>query len=214
MISTLYQPIDEASEKSLTRLNTIAESDGFLAGLGHRSKEFEIAPGFPVVTDVSRAYYLMVSQQMWDKTQPSDEKYFVGVVEDSVSRYKLYDSQERQRRLTYYKDNLDDFGVYIRERIANAFEQNKISDYVLDGRVGDLPVKDIEEYVLSDMANEIDAYFLRMILGSYLGGLDEWPVASHLLNCFETGGLPCGWIGPEFKDGGVPHECMQVLHFG
>lgn len=61
---------------------------------------------------------------------------------------------------------------------------------------------------------DIDAYFLRMILGSYLGGLDAWPVANQLLKCFETGGLPCGWIGPEFKDGGHPHQCMQVLHFG
>lgn len=156
----------------------------------------------------------MVSQEMWDKPQPTDEKYFVDVVEDSVSRYRNYESDEEQRRTKSYSDHIDKFGIYMRERVATVFKEYKIKEYVLDGHIGNLPAKDVEDYVLDDLVNEIDAYFLRMILGSYLGGLDAWPVANQLLKCFETGGLPCGWIGPEFKDGGHPHECMQVLHFG
>lgn len=214
MISTLYKPVDDASAISLERLNAVAESDLFLAGLGIRSQEYPVDSAFPVVNEISRAYYLMVSQEMWDKPQPTDEKYFVGVVEDAVNRFKNYDSEEEQRRTKSYSDNMDKFGAYMRERVATVLEDNKIKGYVLDGRIGDLSAKDVEEYVLDDLVNEIDAYFLRMILGSYLGGLESWPVANQLLKCFETGGLPCGWIGPEFEGGGNPQECMQVLHFG
>jgi len=214
MISTLYKYIDEPSEKSLYRLNALAESEKFLAGLGFRCLDFKIDPAYPVVKDISKAYYLMVSQEMWDRPQPTDEKYFVGVVEDSVERYKHYDNEERKRRTSCYSNHIDGFGVYIRARIATAFKKNKILEYALDERVGKLPAKDIEGYVFGQITNEIDAYFLKMILGSYLGGLERWPVTNHLLECFETGGIPCGWIGPNFEDGGVPKECMQVLHFG
>lgn len=84
----------------------------------------------------------------------------------------------------------------------------------MDNYKAEFPSTFLEQDIYSDLVNEIDAYLLRMILGSYLGGLEKWPIANHLLSCFESGGLPCGWIGPGFKDGGVPQECMQVLHFG
>ncbi len=175
MIATLYKPIDESSEKSLVRLNTIAESEIFLAGLGYRCQDFKIDPAYPVVKDISRAYYLMVSQEMWDQPQPTDEKYFVGVVEDSVDRFKRYDSKERMRRTNEYSNQIDEFGAYIRDRVATVFNKNQILEYALDGRIGDLPTEDIDDYVFGDIVNEIDAYFLRMILGSYLGGLEESP---------------------------------------
>ena len=214
MITTLYKPIDDESEKSLERINTIAESDQFLVGLGFRCREYKVDPAFPVIKDYSRAYYLMVSQEMWDKPQPTDEKYFVGVVEDSVDRYKHFEIDERNRRTSYYTDQSNQFGVYMRDRTATVFKENRIVEYVLENYDGNFPSTDIENDIYIDLANEIDAYFRRMILGSYFGGLETWPVANHLLSCFETGGLPCGWIGPEFESGGVPQECMQVMHFG
>ena len=102
----------------------------------------------------------------------------------------------------------------MRNRLATVFSLNKIPVYMLEGYVGELPDNDVEDYLLGQFANQIDIYFLRMILGSFLGGLENWPDANHLLACFETGGLPCGWIGPEFEKGGDPQKCMQVLHFG
>jgi hypothetical protein len=214
MISKLYKPIDEASEQSLERLNALAESDRFLAGLGFRCHEYKIDSAYPVVRDYSRAYYLMVSQEMWDQTEPADEKYFVGVVEDSVDQFRDFDNTEQTRRSQYCAEHMDDFGAYMRNRTAMAFKENKIFEYVPDGHSGDPPAGFLDEDSYSIFVNEIDAYFLRMILGSYFGGLEKWPVASHLLQCFESGGMPCGWVGPEFEDGGDPQACMQVLHFG
>ena len=214
MISTIYRAIDDESEKSLSRLNMVAESKIFLAGLGVRCQKYKIGSAYPVVKDYSRAYYLMVSQDMWDQPQPTDEKYFVGIVEDSVDQFKHYERDEQMRRFDAYSRHMDDFGDYMRNRIALVFKTNMIYEYLPDGNDALAPATYLNYEIYSVFVNEIYAYFLRMILGSYFGGLEKWPVANHLLSCFETGGLPCGWIGPEIDDGGAPQECMQVLHFG
>jgi hypothetical protein len=214
MILNIYKPIDGASEKWLERLNAMAESDKFLAGLGIRCREFKLDPIYPAVKDYSRAYYLMVSQDMWDQTQPTDEKYFVGVVEDSVNQFKYFEQDEQTRRFEIYSSSLTDFSTYIHDRTATAFKNNSIYDYVPDNFDGAPPARYLSDDVYGVFVNEIFSYILRMVLGSYFGGLDKWPVANHLLNCFETGGVPCGWIGPEFEEGGDPQKCMQVLHFG
>lgn len=213
MISEIYKPIDDESAKSLGRLNNLLESEIFLAGLGYRCSDFPIGSDFPVVKDIQRAHYLMSSQEMWDETQPTDEKYFVGVVEDSVDRYLHYGSDE-PKRTKQYSDKMDEFSIFFRTKILSIISDQNIIDYVHEKQAGSLSKKEVEQYIVEEFAYEMEAYLISLILGSYCGGLEIWPVANHMAICFETGGMPCGWIGPEYEDGGTPQQCMQVMHFG
>ena len=48
-----------------------------------------------------------------------------------------------------------------------------------------------------------------------LGGMNRSPIFTRMLEAFETGGIPCGWLGPLLpEDGGDPVRAIALLHFG
>ena len=45
-------------------------------------------------------------------------------------------------------------------------------------------------------------------------GVSKSPIFTRMFEGFETGGFPCGWIGPLPEDGGDPVEAVAVFHLG
>ncbi|PID61864.1 MAG: hypothetical protein CSB44_05135 [Gammaproteobacteria bacterium] len=152
----------------------------------------------------------MISQQMWTK-EDADEKYFVGIVEDSVKMYSRYSTEEREKRMESFWDGTGSYSEIFWKWFPSRLLELDALNCFLSSSENKAKKSDVEYFFSHDLPNEIDAYIGCLVMGAQLGGLHSWPVADYLCKCFEWGYMPCGWVGPLPEDGGDPRKCMQVL---
>lgn len=96
--------------------------------------------------------------------------------------------------------------VYEKHDVKNHLRKNSVSSQ--------LDEKRFEDIVDLTFKNNIDGFITYIIDAAYLGGLDKSPIFERMLEGFETGGFPCGWLGPLPEDGGDPVESIAVFHLG
>ncbi|PID61862.1 MAG: hypothetical protein CSB44_05125 [Gammaproteobacteria bacterium] len=209
-IKDFVQPFDDVAEVDFDRIDRFVQSDLFLRSLGSRQFESEAPEDIPIVCDIARAEYLMMSQEMWDEDD-ADEKYFVGVVEDSVRRYSRYSHKEERMRLESYKNGMSEYASCFWKCFPDRLSKLNALECFMSSPDNKADRSVVECFFSRDLLNEVDAYIRRLVMGAMLGGLHSWPVADYLCKCFEWGYMPCGWIGPLPEDGGDPRKCMQVL---
>ncbi|PID61863.1 MAG: hypothetical protein CSB44_05130 [Gammaproteobacteria bacterium] len=210
IIKDFVQPFDEVAEADFNRIDKFVQSDLFLRSLGSRQFESEAPKDIPIVCDIARAEYLMMSQEMWNEDD-ADEKYYAGIVEDSVKLNANYSKEECKARTMSYMNNsskyMDALFLLAAERLS---ELNALEKF-LPNCNDNLKTTDMEYFFSHDLPNEIGADLDQLILGAQIGGLHFWPIADYLCKVYEWGYMPCGWIGPLPEDGGDPRKCMQML---
>jgi len=218
MITDIFTPIDEDCDRSLKDIQSLLDSESFLAGLGNHCHKHTIPNYFKVITDFDRSQYLLLSQEMWD-TPTSDrvDQYFTEILDDAVSftGNSLYDRNEAKRRKSFFRnrDKIKQQGIVVSEKIEDSYKQNNISEFLLN-EFSTKKKEHLNEFINSHLKNFTSSCFHVFIRGAYFGGLQNWPVAEHLFQSYLVGGFPTGWVGPLPKNGGKSRECMQLLHFG
>ncbi|PID61861.1 MAG: hypothetical protein CSB44_05120 [Gammaproteobacteria bacterium] len=154
--------------------------------------------------------YLMMSQEMWDEDD-AEEKYFVGVVEDSVEMYTGYSYEECKARMRSHSEGSCSYIDAIWEWVVKRLSSLNALECFLSSPENRAGSSDVEYFFSHDLPNEVGSYLHWFALGAQLGGLRSWPIADYLCKCFEWGYVPCGWIGPLPEDGGDPDKCIHLL---
>ncbi len=55
--------------------------------------------------------------------------------------------------------------------------------------------------------------FDLMVHACYFGAIEEDPCSQRLFQAYQTGGMPCGWLGlVDYQDGADPKECIALFH--
>jgi len=215
MITDIYTPIDEACETSLNKIQTLADSDVFLAGLGQDCKLYPVPVNFPVITDVERSMYLLTEQTMWEEPEETRvDQFYADVANGTVQPRERYDKTEHRRRREQYKRTQGKLFPYLDSKFADIKKRHNIVDFLCtvnaDTVSGDR-MKSIIDNVYLDI---LSAHIYDLITGAFNGGFETWPVNNHFYECYKTGGITAGWVGPLPKHGGIAQDCMQLLHYG
>lgn len=204
-------------EADLARIEKMLLSPKFLQGIGKNSSEMSVISDVPVITDLVIAHNLMTSQEIWDLPEPWPYQYFVGEVEEAISKHSYgigMASSERRHRLGLFKENLDSLGSKILSRLKQVYEQHDIVNFLCQNSSLESKEKLIF-YAENSFQNSIEAYIEGMIKVSFLSGLDTSNFFVRMIELFEMGGLPCGWLGGvRYENGADPKECMAMLYFG
>jgi len=218
MITDIYTPIDENCRQSLEAIQNVIDSKSFLAGLGKNHQNHPIPTGFNVITNFERCLYLRTSQQMWEI--PDDERqdqYFADVLDDAVdyTGFVTFERSEVRHRKSFFRarEKRKQLNDFLYETIKSRYEQHDIADFLLSGfpDANKPSIDDFSSFILPQCTDNCFRLFIR---SAYFGGFQRWPVCEYLLQCYQVGGFPTGWVGPLPKHGGESSKCMQLMHFG
>jgi len=218
MITDIYTPIDESCAKSLKIIQTLIDSDSFLAGLGKHNLEHPVPSGFNIVLEFDRCWYLLTSQDMWgDLDNPDGDQNFVEVIGGAVSFLgtDLYDEEEakKRERECFSEANIKKLNELVIEKVKTSYARNEIP-YFLSNQFKKADPELLSVFLNEQLQQFTVSIFNDFIRGAYFGGLQRWPVSEYLLQTYLIGGFPTGWVGPKPIDGGASQNCMHVLHFG
>jgi len=105
-------------------------------------------------------------------------------------------------------------GDYLYDELLKKIEKHGILENLSALSENDIDQKRLEEIVKEVYPNAVAGHFMSLAAASLFGGVESWPIADQFYKCFEIGGMPTGWVGSLPAEGGLPNECMQLLHFG
>lgn len=215
MINDIYTPIDDASAESLEKVQTLIDSNALLAGLGENCSEYAVPSSFPVITDIERSVYLLTDQKMWELPEEErTEQFYADVANGTVQPTQRYEYEECKRRRTSYKRTMGALWRYLEPRFNEIKESHNIVDYLCSVNADSVEPERMKTLIDSVFLDIVSAHIYDLITGAFNGGFETWPVTNHFYECYKTGGITAGWIGPLPKNGGIPQECMQLLHYG
>jgi len=212
------------TQHDLGRIDKLVASDIFLKALGNRSREVPLPDGFPIQTNILLIGELMTCQAVYDLQEPWPYQYFTGIIEDGVPGYEYvsYEEYARIRKLFLTSKTLDELGEKISILIDERYERYGIREFLFEKASKQtkqniiveecrIPVPDIVDCILPNAIHGMLGYLVET---AYLGGIEKSLVYKRFYDAFQTGGIPCGWIGPLPENGGDPKECLQLLHYG
>jgi len=216
ILDTFKAQFSDHVESDLLRIENMLLSPAFLAGIGANSIGMIIPPGIPVTSNIATAHDMMTSQNIWNMPRPWPYQYFVGEVEDEVSAYTYGGTMttfERKARLAVYQDNADGFRKKIFKHFEEVYRSQGIVDFLHEKNLANL--RNFKFIVENSFKNEIKAYIGYMLEMTFLVGLKSSSFFTRMIELFEVGGVPCGWLGDvRFSEGADPRQCMAMLHFG
>lgn len=221
----IFIPLNEECEEDISRIDALIHSKNFLKGLGKNAHILQMPKDFPIVDNYLKAAEMLLSESIYDTPKPWPYQCFMEVWEEEdgrikfnsslsdVDRIKIGDDIERK------KNQYGDFGGDIFKLIKLQYDRHEIKEFLLN-RV--TPIEDTEEWISDNpediicngFPNEIEGFINGLINTSFYIGLKKSPFYARILDAFETGGLPAGWIGQKPEDGGNPKNCIQLLHYG
>lgn len=214
MITEIYPPIDEMSRRSLEKVQTLLDSEVLLSGLGIDCASYPVPANFPLINDLDRSYYLISSQQMWDEEEEDQDQYFEEINGEAIDRYNRYPYKEVLERQKPISKNIDAMSDFLYTEIKKLMDKHKVVEHLSTIPTDNKEPLGVKNLVENVYANSVAGHFMRMAESAFFGGIESWPIVSQYYACFLTGGIPTGWVGKLPSDGGVPQECMQLLHFG
>lgn len=217
MILDLLKTDDPVAQRDLERIDRLLLGDIFLKGLGVRASEVPPPDDFPVVEDIVVADSMIRLQDIWDTPEPWPYQYFPGIVEWESHRIEYapeIDKKKRDNAMNAVYRN-DEYFQYCIKKIEESYERNNTVIYIIENN-NNHSKKDsyVEHIITMVLEHNIQAYVSFFVETAFLGGLDRSPIFKRMLEAFETGGVPCGWLGPLPEDGGEPKTAIALLHFG
>lgn len=218
MIEEYCEMDDPLVQSELRRIDAMLCGDDFLNGLGVNAKNAPSSAGFPVVTDVVRARELMVPGRLDDFPDPKPYQEFYAVIGDEAERMEAQSGSSESRRVDLGYSTFAFSLELIRlvfKHAALAIDQHQARDNFLRAGGGrQFGDKNFTWFTDEFVPNYISSLVYHVIQAVYLVGLDGSRINMRVLEAFETGGMPCGWLGPLPEDGGDPVDAIAVLHFG
>ena len=209
---------DPTTRRDMERIGALVLSDTFLKGLGANAEECVIPSDFPVVTDILRAKELLVPQELWDLPEPWPYEEIVSVVGEEAGRltYKTGISTQRRQEIDSFRHEWNRrIDVPLLDHIDTFYERYDIKTYLRKKSASpQLEEETFERIAENTFKNNIHGFILYVTEAAYLGGVSKSPIFARMLESFEIGGFPCGWIGPLPEDGGDPVKAVAVFHLG
>lgn len=209
---------DPLKQSDLNRIDCMLCSDNFLKALGVNARNSPPNIGFPVVTDLAQATELLRPVELYRLPEPWPYQEFYAVIEDEDAKLgcRTGISDDRQYALSQLTSEYSPrLWRDLSERVSLAFETHKVRDYLLSQcRNDDFKNETFSFFVEELIPHNISGFVYHIIKTVYYGGLQSSRINLRVLEAFETGGLPCGWLGPLPEEGGDPVKAVAVLHFG
>lgn len=218
MIDNFFTSEDPAVQADLDRIHALVRSETFLQGLGVNAHKSPSPAGFPVVTDIARASELLVPRELDALSEP--QPYYAlheVVVEVKVDDYGVETSSQRER---YWESRAMDeqqshyFDTFLQEVDAVLIREKVTERFLTTGNGEALKRAEFEWFADAVLPNNIYGLIYHIVRAAYICGVDNSPVFKRLLEGFETGGVPCGWLGTHPGYGGDPVKAVALLHFG
>lgn len=220
MILDHYQSeVSYIKQELLDLENLYLKNEYFLSGLGlHADKSKQLLTNIPIVQNIVWADELMCSQQYCELPEPRPYQYFIGEIEDEIGRL-------RYKNEFYCEDNpvifetssmsMDNLSQEIEVAIDKAVKQHNVISCLRNRpELNGLSVEQITAHIESGILPRIHDYIFSLFTAIKCGGIRYSIFYSHMYKILMSGGLPCGWVGVPYAEGGDPNYCMQVLHFG
>lgn len=209
---------DLVTRRDLERIGDMVLGDMFLKGLGAYAEECVIPSHFPVVTEILSAEELLSPGVLWSLPEPWPYNELVGVVQEEIGRLNYATGLSAQRLeeiQNFHKEWFGPIEIPLLERIYAVYQRNDILNCLRQRSVRQQADDETFERVAKETFTNNMHGFVRCIAeAAYYGGMDESPIFNRMLEGFETGGFPCGWLGPLPEDGGDPVEAVAVFHLG
>lgn len=146
-------------------------------------KQPSLPKGVVPVADLPRALNLMVSQEGLETVEFA---YFPGVLPELRTTLLYARDGNTQHALTLLTSRMQD---------GLSAALLALIDPALDRLTPRLPVETGPFAPLDILRNESNAYLLELLHLAMIVPLDEVPVALAMLEIFEAGAIPCGYLG-------------------
>jgi hypothetical protein len=218
MIEDFFETDNPATQADLRRIDKLVCSDVFLKGLGDRANDFPPPAGFPVVRDTVRARELLLPSALYELPEPWPYQEFFGVIEDEYCRiqYKTGMPEYEIDQIHCIMDRKSiKFGTAFDVHSGRVVAEEKIIEKLrAAGSRKDLPEAVFKEFSEVFLPHNVREHVYYIIMAAYFGGIDNSPLFKRMFEAFQSGGFPCGWLGPLPEDGGDPGTAVALLHFG
>jgi len=218
MIEEYCEMDDPLVASELTRIDAMLCGEDFLKALGVNARSAPSNAGFSVVTDLVQARTMMFDYWPYDLTDTEPNPPFSDVITDEEARMEgccgLYES--RRVDLAYAVSAFSpELVSLVYRHVMRVFEKHQIRKNLLRaGGGGQMRHTSLTSFTDELLPHYVSSLVYHLNRAVCLVGLDNSPINMRVLEAFETGGMPCGWIGPLPEDGGDPVDAIAVLHFG
>ena len=209
----LFRTNEFVTEEDLHQFQYLLRDDVMLMGLvGKRSMSIVKKFDFAVIEEPLAAQEMMVTVLGVGEHGKYGKSFdnFPYIVSAGVNSFAPdMGAYEESRKL--YSHNMSEKSIVLGEYLDKKIEKIALYDSLMKNAA---PVADegaMRNFVYDIIPNEIEAYLDKVSEAMYMGGLERWPVVNRLYQALATGGLPTGWVGTSFDDGGDPYECMQLF---
>lgn len=198
---------DAGLREVVERLRALVTSERLLVGLGKDADQVEIPPGFVVQTDLDLAQQMAYGDDMYGAPEPLPFEPFLDVMNNSVGLENAGSSADKPQQPI--RLGLIKFGDDSETALLASGQKHQVEDEFRRRGFDDV-ANDLTVFAGAQGSSMVD----RILSAGWFGGIACHPVAERMLECLETGGLPCGWIGTRPWEGGNARDCMQMVHFG
>ncbi len=217
MILDTIQTDSEQIQRDVQRIKRLLESEAFFGGL--QKHPSPLSPQWEpfTVTDPILAMSMIYSQQYWGQPEPWPYQYFCGELASATGRiaYVLVDKDRYERANEILYEVIDPFLDEVTALIEAKFNPTNIPDSVVGvSDIRDINLDKTEDKGVDLMTENAAAFLWETLQAVYLIGLDDAPFHARVLEAFEAGGLPCGWVGPVWEEGGDPEKSVRMFHLG
>ncbi len=214
-----YCDVDDPQMASdLKRIDAILCSSVFLKGLGVNASDAPSPMGFPVVADLVRAKELMRPTNLYHIPEPWPYQEFYTVVEEEWGRMAFCTGLSERSQYMLSQRIMGFSGPLasaLQGLVAATLEVNQVHEHFVSRDCSKLSEGELLLSFTSELVpHHIVSLVQYMVRAVYYGGLDNSRINYRVLQAFETGGIPCGWLGPLPGEGGDPVEAIAVMHFG
>jgi len=218
MIWDYFRTDDPVTRVDMERIGALIYGDMFLKGLGVHAKHMVAPPGFSIVTDIVQVDEYISPKVLWDLPEPRPYCELHGVIEEEAGRLQFTTGIPDERREEIDRTMEIEgsrFGDQLFDLILLKYRQNDIENHLFSfGNGEQFEEKFFKHVALDLLQNSIYGSIRNLIDAAYFGGLEASPIFERIIQGFETGGMPCGWLGPQPRDGGDPIAAVALLHFG
>ncbi len=198
---------DAGLREVVERLRALVTSERLLVGLGKNADQVDIPPGFGVQTDLDLAQRMAYGDDLYGAPEPKPFVPFMTIMNNSVKLENAGSSADKPQQPM--QQGFNEFGNDSEAALLASGRKHQVEDEFR--RRGYDDVADDYYVFVSDQGG---AMVDSILSAGWFGGISCHPVAERMLECLETGGLPCGWIGTRPREGGNARDCMQMVHFG
>lgn len=214
----LFWSDDPQIQQNLLRLERTLKSPRFLSGLVLSSKLDELAKSFIITTNIVECSKMIGSEEIYDSPKPWAYQCFNEILEEEIGNIS-YKTLPKELTLIIKKESIKpNFRTW--ESIAFQFISDKFHEHNVENTLSVLAKRN--EHKLDEITwaydsvfqSVIDSIVYMLITAACIGGYEKSVVSERMLEAFECGGIPGGWVGPLPKDGGLAKDCLQLFHLG